>query len=154
MKGRQRLRGGLRDSDSIGPEGALGFPESPKAPFLFWGPQEPPAQTNQGQGQGPLAFLLLEILIVFQTGARKPSVCEGVGRMTGDRIMDDPESENPAGLQNEITPCPLKHSPCSPNACLSRPLNKSSSGGPLKLNSERRFFYFLPLPTFPQTPGF
>lgn len=30
--------------------------------FLFWGPQGPPAQINYSQGQGPLAFLFLEIL--------------------------------------------------------------------------------------------
>ena len=67
------------------------------------------SQTNQGQGQGPLAFLFLEILIVFQTGTRKPSVCGGVGRVPGDRIMDDPESRRPAGLQGELVPCPQSH---------------------------------------------
>lgn len=33
-----------------------------KGSFLFCGPQDPSAQTNQGQGQGPVPFLFLEIL--------------------------------------------------------------------------------------------
>lgn len=65
-----------------------------KGAFLLCGPQDPPAQTNQGQGPGPLAFLFLEIL--FSNGPRQPSVCDGLGRVTGVRVMDAPESENAA----------------------------------------------------------
>lgn len=56
-----------------------------------------PVQTSQNQRQGPLAFLFLKTLTVFQTDALS-SVCKGIGQvtMTGDRVMEDFESQSPA----------------------------------------------------------
>lgn len=73
--------------------------------------------------------------------------------------MDDPASENHAGLQNEIAPCPPKpHRQAQSVLSTCPPLPASEQvllqGPPKTQLRERILFYFLPPPTYPQTLGF
>lgn len=73
--------------------------------------------------------------------------------------MDDPESENPAGLQNEIAPCPAKpHWPntlCAPQMPASLQLcGLILFQDPPKTQREEILFISFPCPLTLKTLGF
>lgn len=120
------------------------------------GTHDAPAQTHQGQGQGPLAFLFLEILIVCKQ-AGEPFVCYRVGRVTGDRVMDGPERENLLDCRMRLLPAPQRPvgqtHPTLPKCRFSPSLRTHPPPGPPETQREQPSdFLFLPT-MYPGGPG-